>query len=122
MRLDHLLSREIRYRIKASLKNRFQKIQHPAPGAPAPRHLDSRIAKHGIQKIRGAGHLPGPRERITKSIHIKLIRILHDRRSFKIYSMWFTLHMTGNTSGRRYEGREADALAREVDEGRGKLR
>ena len=49
---------------------RFQKIQHPAPGAPAPRHLDSRIAKHGIKKIRGAGHLPGPRERITKSIHL----------------------------------------------------
>ena len=74
-----------------TIKTRFQKIQHPAPGAPAPRHLDSRIAKHGIQKIRGAGKpFPGPRERITRSIHIKLIRILHDRRSFKIYSMWFT--------------------------------
>ena len=62
MRLDHLLSREILIRIKASLlKIRFQKIQHPAPGAPAPRHLDSRIAKHGIKKIRGAGKpIPAP--------------------------------------------------------------
>ena len=80
MRLDHLLSREILIRIRLHCF-RFQKIQHPAPGAPAPRHLDSRIAKHGIQKIRGAGKpFPGPRERITKSIHIKLIRILHDRK------------------------------------------
>ena len=80
MRLDHLLSREILIRIGLHYI-RFQKIQHPAPGAPAPRHLDSRIAKHGIKKIRGAGKpFPGPRERITKSIHIKLIRILHDRK------------------------------------------
>ena len=80
MRLDHLLSREILIRIKGFTNSRDSQIQHPAPGAPAPRHLDSRIAKHGIQKIRGAGKpFPGPRERITKSIHIKLIRILHDR-------------------------------------------
>ena len=101
---------------------RFQKIQHPAPGAPAPRHLDSRIAKHGIKKIRGAGRSSRPPRTNNEINSSKLIRILHDRRSFKIYSMWFTLHITGNTSGRRYEGREADALAREVDEGRGKLR
>ena len=81
MRLDHLLSREILIRIKGFTNSRDSQIQHPAPGAPAPRHLDSRIAKHGIQKIRGAGKpFPGPRERITKSIHIKLIRILHDRK------------------------------------------
>ena len=72
-------------------EKQIPKIQHPAPGAPAPRHLDSRIAKHGIQKIRGAGRSSRP-PRTNNEINSsnKLIRILHDRRSFKIYSMWFT--------------------------------
>ncbi len=60
-------------------EKQIPKIQHPAPGAPAPRHLDSRIAKHGFRRYAGPGDHPGPRERITRSIHIKLIRILHDR-------------------------------------------
>ena len=72
---------------------RFQKIQHPAPGAPAPRHLDSRIAKHGIKKIRGAGRSSRPPRTNNEINSSKLIRILHDRKSFKIYSMWFTLHI-----------------------------
>ena len=97
-------------------------IQHPAPGAPAPRHLDSRIAKHGLRRYAGPGSFSRPPRTNNEINSSKLIRILHDRKSFKIYSMWFTLHITGNTSGRRYKGREADALAREVDEGRGKLR
>ena len=79
MRLDHLLSREIH--TESGFTNpRDSQIQHPAPGAPAPRHLDSRIAKHGLRRYAGPGDSPGPRERITKSIHIKLIRILHDRK------------------------------------------
>ena len=45
---------------RASLNQRFQKIQHPAPGAPAPRHLDSRIAKHGFRRYAGPGTYPAP--------------------------------------------------------------
>ena len=59
MRLDHLLSREIRpiERIAASLE--VSSVQHPAPGAPAPRHLDSRTAKRSESKTtRGRGDQP----------------------------------------------------------------
>ena len=79
MRLDHLLSREILIRIRLHC-SRFQKIQHPAPGAPAPRHLDSRIAKHGIKKIRGAGRSSRPPRTNNEINSYKLIRILHDRK------------------------------------------
>ena len=92
MRLDHLLSREIHTESGFTVK-RDSQIQHPAPGAPAPRHLDSRIAKHGIKKIRGAGRSSRPPRTNNEINSSKLIRILHDRKSFKIYSMWFTLHI-----------------------------
>ena len=100
MRLDHLLSREIRYRIRASLpKIRFQKIQHPAPGAPAPRHLDSRIAKHGLRRYAGPGDLSRPprtnneinsyqvdsdssRSQIIQDL-LDVVYLTHDRKHFR---------------------------------------
>ena len=54
MRLDHLLSREILIQNQGFTDSDSQ-IQHPAPGAPAPRHLDSRIAKHGFRRYAGPG-------------------------------------------------------------------
>ena len=82
MRLDHLLSREIRpiRRIAASL-GVVPSIQHPAPGAPAPRHLDSRTAKRSeSMTTRGRGKPPRPpRTNYLESIQFKTIRILHDR-------------------------------------------
>ena len=55
-------------------------------------------------------------------INLIIDSILHDRKSY-LKRLGYGLPNTGNILRmRRYNGREADALAREVDEGRGKLR
>ena len=71
--------------------------------------------------MRGAGE-PSPAPE-NEMINLIIDSILHDRKSYlKTTWLWFTYNTGNILRMRRYNGREADALAREVEEGRGKLR
>ena len=146
MRLDHLLSRENPYHSERPSPEQQSPpdeappgtsipSQHPAPGIPG--HLESRIAirsedinisyLHVMKDISAQQFI----RCIPKGISGERLRIfMADESNFLLFFDTDTMYHhapglppRGDTpEGARYYGRTADALASEVDEGRGKPR